>query len=333
MTPKQQLRFIQMIGEMLLNGFSLQQSIELLDKINILPPVHLQLAKNRLKDGAPFSDILQQLGIKQEQLVQVELAETHGNLVETLKGIADQFRLMENFRKELQKAVSYPCLLLIFLIGILVSLRELVVPQLLQTEMVSATHWGIVLLQSLHLIFLGCFVGLILFLFLVYLRLKKWDAIRRSEWISKIHLIGRIYTLYQSAYLSLEIGKLFYEGLELKQIIHCLKETRKGSLLQLLAYRLTEGLETGVPLAEQFQYYPFLTEEFSKIVLQGEAKGNLGKELLFYSELTQKHFFQKMNRCLYWIQPILFLGIAGLILMIYAAILLPVYGNIEEVFT
>lgn len=117
----------------------------------------------------------------------------------------------------------------------------------------------------------------------------------------------------------------------MRQIIFCLKETKQGSLIQLLAFRLTKGLESGIPLSQQFQKYSFLTEEFSQIVLQGEAKGNLGKELLFYSEFVRQQFFQKMNRWLHWIQPIIFLGIAGLILLVYAAILLPVYGNIEEV--
>ena len=48
-------------------------------------------------------------------------------------------------------------------------------------------------------------------------------------------------------------------------------------------------------LAEQFQNYRFLSEEFSKIVLQGEAKGSLGKELIFYSEWTRKQLFKRLH--------------------------------------
>ncbi|MBO0462404.1 MULTISPECIES: competence type IV pilus assembly protein ComGB [unclassified Enterococcus] len=331
MPPKQQARFIQTIGELLSNGFSLQQALDLVDLLQLVPQVYIHFAKKNLQAGESFHSVLQQLGFKQEQLVQVELAEIHGNLVETLKGIAEQFRLVETFRKELKKVISYPLLLLIFLLGIFVSLRELVLPQLLQTEMVSTTHWGIYLLQSSHWLFLGVFGSCFLCGSAIFFRLKNWEAIKRSEWISKQWAIGRLYRSYQSAYLALEIGKLFYEGLDLKQIIRCLKETKEGSLVQSLAYQLMQGLEVGIPLAQQFEQYSFLTTEFSRIVLQGEAKGNLGKELLFYSEITRKEFFQKIHRWLHWIQPVLFLGIAALILLIYAAILLPVYGNIEEV--
>lgn len=62
--------------------------------------------------------------------------------------------------------------------------------------------------------------------------------------------------------------KAFHEGFELRQIIVCLKETKQESLIQHLASKLIQGLEAGMSLAEQFQNYRFLSEEFSKIVLQ-----------------------------------------------------------------
>ncbi len=39
------------------------------------------------------------------------VSRAHGNLIETLKGIAEQFRFVAEFRKELKKMMSYPCLL------------------------------------------------------------------------------------------------------------------------------------------------------------------------------------------------------------------------------
>lgn len=331
MPIKEQAKYIQLMGELLLNGFSIQEAITILLKIQAITKIHLQNAQRLLQEGHPFYDVLQQMGFSSEKLVQVELAETHGNLIETLKGIAEQFRLVEEFRKELKKMISYPCLLLFFLLGILAALQQMVLPQLLATDMVAASHWGIVFLKTFHWYLLGVFLVGGLLLIFIQVRLTKMDIIQKYTWFSQLVFFGRMFSLYQSSYIALELGKLFYEGLELRQIIYCLKETSQGSLIQLLAFRLTKGLESGIPLAEQFQSYTFFTEDFSQIILQGEAKGQLGKELLFYSSLTRRHFFQKINRILHWIQPLFFFGIAGLILLIYAAILLPVYGNIEEV--
>lgn len=331
MSLSYQAKYIQLTGELLSNGFSIQEAMDILLKITPIPKIYLQHGQKLLQDGYSFYDVLEGMDFAQEKLVQIELAESHGNLVKTLKGLAEQFRLVEEFRKELKKMISYPCLLFLFLLGILIALRQFILPQLLYSEMVVNTHWGIQFLQSFHWYSLIT-LGIVLFIyFFIKIKIAKMDMIQKGEWFSNKFFIGSFFSLYQSSYIALEFGKLFYEGLELQQVIFCLKETKQGSLIQLLAFRLAKGLESGIPLAKQFQTYSFLTKEFSQIILQGEAKGNLGKELLFYSKLTRQQFFQKINQWVHWLQPILFLGIAGLILLIYAAILLPVYSNIEEV--
>ncbi|MBX4224158.1 type II secretion system F family protein, partial [Enterococcus faecium] len=86
---------------------------------------------HQLKEGQPFSEVLSQTGYGAEQLVQIELAELHGNLPATLLEIAKQFRLFEGFRNDLKKLLAYPMLLLTFLLGILFSMRLLVLPQLI----------------------------------------------------------------------------------------------------------------------------------------------------------------------------------------------------------
>lgn len=331
LTRSQQNQFAQTMGELLLTGFSLQESLYLLLTIRSFQPAILTNIQHQLKEGQPFSEVLSQTGYGAEQLVQIELAELHGNLPATLLEIAKQLRLVEGFRNDLKKLLAYPMLLLTFLLGILFSMRLLVLPQLIGSGMVMEEHWGIQLIQVFHWYVLLFILVVALLTFLVRYRLMKLSPIDRSEWISRQLVIGPIYSLYQSAYLSLEIGKLFHEGFELRQIIVCLKETKQESLIQHLASKMIQGLEAGIPLADQFQNYRFLSEEFSKIILQGEAKGNLGKELIFYSEWTRKQLFKRLQHWLHFIQPIIFLGVAVLILLVYAAVLLPVYGSIEEV--
>ncbi|WP_416337255.1 competence type IV pilus assembly protein ComGB [Enterococcus thailandicus] len=331
LNKKQQQQFIQIIADLLSNGFSLQEALQLVIKLKLFPVELLEQAQKIVISGGSFTEILAYCGFNKTYLVQVELAEVHGNLITTLESIADQFQRMGAFRKELQKLLSYPALLSLFLIGILFSMRQIVLPQLLISEMVPQNHWGIQLIQTFHWYVFGILVLLILLYGAIRFFDRKGNSLRRSQWLSQLKILGPVYTLYQSAYFSLELGKLFNEGLELKQVVFCLKETKTGSLMQQLALQMANELEKGISLATQLEKYSFLTEEFSTIVQQGELKGNLGKELLFYSNYTRQHFFERLNRWLSWIQPVLFLVIACLILMIYAAVLLPIYGNLEEV--
>src|SRR5699024_5528502 len=198
------------------------------------PPVILANIQHQLKEGQAFSEVLSQIGYGAEQLVQIELAERHGNLPTTLLEIAKQFRLVEGFRNDLKKLLAYPILLLTFLLGILFSMRLFVLPQLIGSGMVMQEHWGIQLIQVFHWYVLLFILAVTLLALLVRYRLMKLSPVDQSEWISRQLLLGPIYSLYQSAYLSLEIGKLFHEGFELRQIIVCLKETKQESLIQHL---------------------------------------------------------------------------------------------------
>lgn len=331
LNKKQQQQFIQIIADLLSNGFSLQEALQLVIKLKLFPIGLLEEVQKIVSAGGSFTKILAYCGFNKTYLVQIELAETHGNLIATLENIAGQFQRMGVFQKELQKLLSYPLLLSLFLISILFSMRQIVLPQLLISEMVPQNHWGIQLIQTFHWYVLGILLLLSVLYGAIRFFDRKGNSLRRSQWISQLKILGPVYALYQSAYFSLELGKLFSEGLELKQVVLCLKETKTGSLMQQLALQMADELEKGSALASQFENYSFLTEEFSTIIQKGELKGNLGKELLFYSNYTRQLFFERLNRWLNWIQPVLFLVIACLILMIYAAVLLPIYGNLEEV--
>ena len=98
-----------------------------------------------------------------------------------------------------------------------------------------------------------------------------------------------------------------------------------------LAAELDRGLQQGHSLADQLARYRFLTPEFSLIVFQGEAKGRLGAELVLYSRLTRKRFYQKVEKMLHLLQPLIFLFVALLIVSVYAAMFLPLYGNLNEI--
>ena len=73
-----------------------------------------------------------------------------------------------------------------------------------------------------------------------------------------------------------------------------------------------------------------MTPEFSLIVFQGEMRGKLGEELFVYSQLLTDRLFQQIEKKIQWIQPVILL-VALLIVGVYAAMFLPIYGNIQGV--
>ena len=61
----------------------------------------------------------------------------------------------------------------------------------------------------------------------------------------------------------------------------------------------------------------------------GEVKSKLGSELEIYAEKTWEDFFRRVHKAMNVIQPLVFVFVALVIVLLYAAMLLPIYQNME----
>ncbi|WP_251866318.1 competence type IV pilus assembly protein ComGB [Enterococcus malodoratus] len=330
LTRKQRIDFVQLLGDLLENGFSLQQAFAFFFNANLFVPSILASVQQDLNQGKSLAASFAQLNYYNDQILQIELAESHGDLAQTLSGIAEQMRLVQRQRENFLKAVSYPLLLLIFLIVILLGMRFFLLPQLLASGMIRAEDFSVQLIKMVPVIGLGMIIFLLVLLLCWQSWGKKHNYLVRFRVLAKIPLLGTLFSNYYSAYFALEWGKLFQQGLELNQIIECLLVVNGRSLMQEMAGDLKVRLAQGNTLAEELGRYPFLTREFSRIVFQGEARGNLAKELLTYSQLVWRRFFNQLEFLCSWLQPLVFLIVAILIVSLYLTMLLPL-TNLEGI--
>lgn len=330
LTRKQRIDFVHLLGDLLENGFSLQQAFDFFSNANLFRTTILESIQTDLNKGESLAKSFARLDYSNDQLLQIELADSHGNLSQTLLGIASQMKLMQRQRENFLKAVSYPVLLLLFLLVILLGMRFFLLPQLLAGGMIKPDDFSVQLITAVPFIGLGILLFLLLLLFCWHYFGKRYTYLARFRYLARIPLIGTLFSNYYSAYFALEWGKLFQQGLELNQIIDCLLAIDGNSLMQELAGDLKVRLAQGNALAEELRKYPFLSKEFSRIVFQGEARGNLGKELLTYSQLVWRRFFNQLEFMCSWLQPFVFLLVALLIISLYLTMLLPM-TNLEGI--
>ncbi|OJG65241.1 hypothetical protein RV07_GL003003 [Enterococcus malodoratus] len=308
----------------------MQQAFAFFFNANLFVPSILASVQQDLNQGKSLAASFAQLNYSNDQILQIELAESHGDLAQTLSGIAEQMRLVQRQRENFLKAVSYPLLLLIFLIVILLGMRFFLLPQLLASGMIRAEDFSVQLIKMVPVIGLGMIIFLLVLLLCWQSWGKRHNYLVRFRVLAKMPLLGTLFSNYYSAYFALEWGKLFQQGLELNQIIECLLVVNGKSLMQEMAGDLKVRLAQGNTLAEELERYPFLTREFSRIVFQGEARGNLAKELLTYSQLVWRRFFNQLEFLCSWLQPLVFLIVAILIVSLYLTMLLPL-TNLEGI--
>ena len=68
-----------------------------------------------------------------------------------------------------------------------------------------------------------------------------------------IAFLGDLYRCYQTSYFALEWGKLFQQGLEIRQIIMCMQQTSTATLVQELAVQLELCLASGGLLPDKLR--------------------------------------------------------------------------------
>lgn len=324
---KECLAFLEMLVLLLENGFSIQEGLEVMTRSKQFSDSLLQQFQTNLIAGQSLGVCFAEIGLSPQEVTQIQLAEFHGNIAESLNNLLNHRKLVQKQTKELQKIMTYPLVLMFFSFFLLLSMRYILLPQLLASSMIDQNHWGILFLTFAP-IGMGIMMGVGLLMIIgsrIYFRQKS--LLEAANFLRKLPIFGHLYCFYQTSYFSLEWGKLFKEGLEVKQILHELSHLPNQSLMVALAQELHLGLNEGILLTEQLKNYAFLTPEFSFIIFQGEIKGKLGEELILYSQILTNKLVEKVEWLLKIIQPLVFLLLAMVIITIYVAMFLPIYGS------
>ncbi len=129
LNSEEQLFFLDYLKHSLENGFSLINSIELMPVLWPKKKELMQKLVKRMKEGNSFSVELIQLGFSKTTVTQVNLALQQGNLIECLNQLAILSRLKQEQVKKLRAELSYPFVLAIMMVILLVFMQSFISTQ------------------------------------------------------------------------------------------------------------------------------------------------------------------------------------------------------------
>ena len=118
------------------------------------------------------------------------------------------------------------------------------------------------------------------------------------------------------------------QGLELSQVFPMMQGQR-SQLFREIGRDLEMALANGRSFSEHIQTYSFFKNELTLMIEYGEAKSKLGSELEVFADKTWEGFFHRLNKAMNLVQPLVFIFVALMIVLLYAAMLLPIYENLE----
>ena len=187
LTNKERIEFLEYLQNSLSNGFSLNTSLEMMP---IIWPKRKNLF-NRLsksvQSGKKLSFEMLNLGFSKTIATQIELSMVQGNLIECLTQIATLTRLKHEQIKKLKSEMTYPFILVLMMIFLLLFMQTFVSNQFAE----SGEHTG----DCLLLLLLILSLGLVYFMSRILLLLRKQDYHSLSR-LSHFPVVGPLIKIY-----------------------------------------------------------------------------------------------------------------------------------------
>lgn len=164
---------------MLENGFSYQESLNFIQKVWPFSYDFLYHLKSSVEKGNAFYVGFSDIGFPKQQVAQLYLAEKHGDIIDTLHHISSQMKDQDRQRKKLYEVMTYPLILLLFLMGMFGFMRVILLPQLQLSIENPEENIGILVIKYAPLIGALVLGVCVLVGGAIYLLLKKKSLVKK----------------------------------------------------------------------------------------------------------------------------------------------------------
>lgn len=322
LTNKERIEFLEYLQNSLSNGFSLNTSLEMMP---IIWPKRKNLfnrLSNSIQSGKKLSFEMLNLGFSKTIATQIELSMVQGNLIECLTQIATLTRLKHEQIKKLKSEITYPFILVLMMIFLLLFMQTFVSNQFAE----SGEHTGDYLLLLLLILSLG----LIYFMSRILLLLRKQDYSSLSR-LSHFPVVGPLIKIYVKYILIYDTGLLLASGFSLQKICDYSAMQVKGSLQQYVGTKVGKQLAKGMSPEEIIKNEQFLPNEILLLLKAGSKRGDLSKKFLLLGRSLFNDLAQKIEKLIVNVQPVCFILIGLCIIGLYLKLLLPMYAMMQEI--
>ena len=322
LSNKERLEFLEYLQNSLSNGFSLNTSLEMMPIIWPQKKILFNSLSKRIQSGKKLSSEMLNLGFSKTIATQIELSMVQGNLIECLTQIATLTRLKQEQIKKLKSEMTYPFILVLMMIFLLLFMQTFVSNQFAE----SGEHTGDYLLLLLLILSLS----LVYFMCRIIFLLRKQDY-RSLKRLSSFTIVGPLIQIYVKYILIYDTGLLLASGFSLQKICDYSAMQVKGSLQQYVGKKVGKQLAKGMNPEEIIEKEQFLPNEILLLLKAGSTRDDLSKKFLllgrsFFNDLTQK-----IEKLIVNVQPICFILIGLCIIGLYLKLLLPMYAMMQEI--
>ncbi|CAA7601595.1 Type II secretion system (T2SS), protein F [Acididesulfobacillus acetoxydans] len=257
--------------------------------------------------------------------------EHSGDIISALKNLAEELDQERNFTRKIQGALGYPLLLSGAALGVLYAMGMWVLPvyerlfRSLQADLPWPTR--VIFLLARHLSAFSLVSAAAPPVLLLYFRLRygeEWLG-RIRGWLGRLPLLKKVYRLRELLHFSRVMGMLLQAGVTLDKALDVAEGTAESGAMNRMITHLKEGVRQGrtlVPILRADDLLPVAAREMLGV---GEEAGQWDKMFNHVADMLGAELEELLDRAAKLLEPALILVLAGLIGVIAAGVLLPVF--------
>ncbi|GAO99564.1 type II secretion system F family protein [Fructobacillus ficulneus] len=326
-----QVLFLSELGELIGSGYSLGLSLDIMASAHQAWAERLVTIQRQLSQGQGLTTSLGKI-LHPGVSAYLELGQAHGHFDQTLQSLGQNFDQVLTYKRQIHHVLAYPLFLLVFLIGLVAALETYLYP--IFTTLAGAgndpeqNNPALFYLHGLAVVAGGLFLTCLL----SGIWLKRLKPLTRMTLLSRLPLVGRLVRTLMTYLIAEHLGILLAAGLTLPAIINSFAQTsiesRHSALVVEMATSVQRAMQSGRLLKDWTIQQKYLKPTLATYFDRGFTGPVLGTYLTYYAKNEMTQFDRQMKSVLAIIQPVFFTLIGLTIVLLYLAMLLPLYKNL-----
>ncbi|USS91779.1 type II secretion system F family protein [Fructobacillus americanaquae] len=326
-----QVLFLAELGELTASGYALSLSLDVLASAHPSWQKRLLTIRGQLEHGHPLATSLGMV-LTPSIGIYLDLGQSHGNFDQTLIALASNFDHVLRYKQRLRQILTYPVILLVFLLSLVVGMETYLYPIFHALSAGQEGRQGTgsnPALFSLHVL-VFFFVFFLAMMVVLLFWLKHLSPLQRIQVFTRVPFLGTLVQTLLTYLLAEHLGILLLAGHTLPNVIDrfAALATKKNGLVVAIAKRAQEAVQSGQTLQSWINEQGYLKKSLATYLDRGFTGPILGTYLTYYAKSEFQRFDRQTSQLLGLIQPLFFALIGLTIVLLYLAMLLPLYKNL-----
>ncbi|MBP3799719.1 MAG: type II secretion system F family protein [Bacilli bacterium] len=327
----------------------IKAGIPLVDSVKIISQQSTKSVQRRayqrllydLLKGDNLSDAME----KQEEtfpallINMVRTAEMTGDLPTILDDMAEYYESIEKVKKEMKSAMTYPVIVIILAIGVLVFMLLYLVPQFVGLyEAQGASLPGITqaiigmsnFLKNNYLIMLIVTITIIVVFWYCYTRIKSFRS-NVQKLLMHFPVIGNI-IIYKEVYnFTKTFASLINHGVFITDSMEILSKITSNEVYKRIINKTMSNLAKGNTISESFKGEWAFPEIAYQMLLTGENTGQLGLMMEKVSDHYKMLHKTSTDQLKSLIEPAMIILLAGIVGVLLLSIISPMFDIYNQI--